>query len=185
MSKLGNTLAMLKILETGQKYSVKELSEMLEVSPRMIKDYKAALEQAGIYIETVHGVYGGYVYNKEHNYDVTFNFNDLKILEKALQFINPDNRDDFEQLVEKLRAIVIYSDYKDNKKVSHDETNKKYNLISKAIKNNQEITIIYKNKENVIVPHNISFYKEFIYFTGYSNNDQDLRTYNLNEINIK
>jgi predicted DNA-binding transcriptional regulator YafY len=40
MGKIGNTLAMLKILETGRKYSVNQLAEMLEVSPRMIKRYK-------------------------------------------------------------------------------------------------------------------------------------------------
>ena len=53
MGKLGNTLAMLKILETGKKYTVKELSEIIEVSPRMIKAYKADLEQAGIYIDNI------------------------------------------------------------------------------------------------------------------------------------
>lgn len=65
MGKLGNTLAMLKILETGRKYTVKELSELIEVSPRMIKEYKSELEKAGIYIETINGIYGGYVYNQK------------------------------------------------------------------------------------------------------------------------
>ncbi len=73
MGKLGNTLAMLKILETGRKYTVKELSEKIEVSPRMIKAYKAELEQVGIYIDTINGIYGGYVYNHKNNYDVSFN----------------------------------------------------------------------------------------------------------------
>ena len=186
MSKLGNTLAMLKILETGQKYSVKELSEMLEVSPRMIKEYKAALDQAGIYIDTVYGVYGGYVYNSKNNYDVTFNFNDLKVLEKALGDVCPQERDDFEHLVEKIRTIVIYSDYKNESDEENvKETNKKYNKISKAIKDGKTIVIIHKGKEKNFQPHTVSFYKDYIYFTGYSENDQDLRTYNLNEINLK
>ena len=37
----------------------------------------------------------------------------------------------------------------------------------------------------VIKPHNFSFYKEYIYVTGYSKTDKDLRTYNLAEIKIK
>ncbi len=57
MGKLGNTLAMLKILETGRKFTVNELAEKIEVSPRMIKTYKAELEQAGIYIDTINGIY--------------------------------------------------------------------------------------------------------------------------------
>ena len=32
MGKIGNVLTMLKILENGQKYTVKELAERLEVS---------------------------------------------------------------------------------------------------------------------------------------------------------
>lgn len=40
MGKIGNVLTMLKILENGQKYTVKELAERLEVSKRMIKIYK-------------------------------------------------------------------------------------------------------------------------------------------------
>ncbi len=186
MSKLGNTLAMLKILETGRKYSVKELSEMLEVSPRMIKEYKAALDQAGIYIDTVYGVYGGYVYNSKNNYDVTFNFSDLQVLERVIGEIRPQDRDDFEHLVEKIRTIVIYSDYKnDVDEEDVKESNKKYNMISKAIKEGKSIIIIHKGKENVFQPHTVSFYKDYIYFTGFSENDQDLRTYNLNEINLK
>lgn len=31
----------------------------------------------------------------------------------------------------------------------------------------------------------MSFYKNFIYLTGYSKTDKDLRTYNLSEIKIK
>ena len=44
MSKVSNTLTMLRLLESGKKYSVKELAEKLEVSSRMIKSYKEELE---------------------------------------------------------------------------------------------------------------------------------------------
>ena len=67
---------MLRILENGQKYTVGELAERLEVSKRMIKIYKEELEKAGIYIETLYGPYGGYVYNHKKSYDIEFNYND-------------------------------------------------------------------------------------------------------------
>ncbi|NLC48091.1 MAG: HTH domain-containing protein, partial [Tenericutes bacterium] len=63
MGKICNVFSMLKILESGRKYTVNELSELIEVSPRMIKFYKVELEKAGIYIETERGPYGGYIYN--------------------------------------------------------------------------------------------------------------------------
>ena len=40
MSKVSNTLNMLRLLETGKKYSVSELANKLEVTPRMVKIYR-------------------------------------------------------------------------------------------------------------------------------------------------
>lgn len=65
MSKLSNVLMMLELLQNKRKYSIKELSEKLEVSPRMIRQYKEELEYAGIYIDTIRGPYGGYVLNQD------------------------------------------------------------------------------------------------------------------------
>ena len=64
MTKLSNTLLMLQYLQSGRKYSVKELSEKLEVSERQVRCYKEELEKAGIYIDTIMGPYGGYVLNQ-------------------------------------------------------------------------------------------------------------------------
>ena len=55
MSKLSNTITMLQLLQTGKKYSIKELSNILEVSERMVRVYKEDLEKAGIYIDTIMG----------------------------------------------------------------------------------------------------------------------------------
>ena len=71
------------------------------------------------------------------------------------------------------------------KGLDEERVKKNYNLVSKAIKNNNDIEIEYKSKIRIITPHNFSFYKEHIYITGYSKTDEDLRTYNLNEIKIK
>lgn len=67
MSKISNVLTMLEYLSTGKKYSIAELSEKLEVSPRMIRVYKDEIEKAGIYIDTIKGPYGGYVLNQNIN----------------------------------------------------------------------------------------------------------------------
>ena len=64
MSKLSNTITILRLLQNGKKYSIKELSEKLEVSPRMIREYKNELELAGISIESLRGPYGGYYLNQ-------------------------------------------------------------------------------------------------------------------------
>lgn len=64
MSKLSNTIMLLRLLQNGKKYSIKELASELEVSPRMIRSYKSELECAGIYIESIRGPYGGYYLNQ-------------------------------------------------------------------------------------------------------------------------
>ena len=64
MSKLSNTIMLLRLLQNGKKYSIKELAELIEVSPRMIREYKNELEYAGIYIESIRGPYGGYYLNQ-------------------------------------------------------------------------------------------------------------------------
>ncbi len=67
MSKISNVLSMLEYLSSGKKYSIAELSEKLEVTPRMIRIYKDEIEKAGIYIDTIKGPYGGYVLNQNIN----------------------------------------------------------------------------------------------------------------------
>ena len=67
MSKISNVLTMIEYLSSGRKYSISELSEKLEVSPRMIRVYKDEIEKAGIYIDTIKGPYGGYVLNQNIN----------------------------------------------------------------------------------------------------------------------
>lgn len=64
MSKISNAITMLQILSSGRKYSINDLANELEVTPRMIRIYKEELEKAGIFIDTIRGPYGGYILNQ-------------------------------------------------------------------------------------------------------------------------
>lgn len=68
MSKIANMLNMLQILKDEKVHSIQEVAEKLEVSERMIRQYKIELEQAGIYINSITGKYGGYQIEKENNF---------------------------------------------------------------------------------------------------------------------
>ena len=46
VSKISNVINMLQILSSGRKYSINELANTLEVTPRMIRVYKEELENA-------------------------------------------------------------------------------------------------------------------------------------------
>lgn len=69
MGKLSNILNMLQLLNSGKKYSIKELALYLEVSERMIRVYRDELEKAGIYVETIMGPYGGYILDKKYDFE--------------------------------------------------------------------------------------------------------------------
>lgn len=68
MSKIANMLNMLQILKDNNIHSISSLSERLEVSERMIRQYKLELEQAGIYLKSYTGKYGGYKIDNNNNF---------------------------------------------------------------------------------------------------------------------
>ncbi len=183
MSKVGNTLTMLRLLESGRKYTVKELSEKLEVTPRMIKIYKEELEKCGIYIDTIRGQYGGYVYNKKHDYNISFDYLDIDAIESILDKLTDKEKEKINITLEKLRSIVIYSaDEKRNIKIDKQDIQNKYLIISKAMKNHQEIFFKFHNKLRRFIPYSFTYYKEFIYVTGFSILENDIKTLNLSGI---
>ena len=105
MSKLSNTLLLLSYLQNGRKYSINELSEKIEVTPRMIRSYKEELEKAGFIIETIYGPYGGYVLKKNNILvSSTFNEYDLEAVEN-LKRENPTSQY-LEILLDKIKMIL-------------------------------------------------------------------------------
>lgn len=55
-------------------------------------------------------------------------------------------------------------------------------ILSKAIVNKQTVEFFYHSKLRRFLPYTFSFYKNLIYITGFSYLDNDIRTFNLNEI---
>ncbi len=122
MSKVSNILTMIECLSSGKKYSIAELSEKLEVSPRMIRVYKDEIEKAGIYIDTIKGPYGGYVLNQNINVPKRFiTPNTINVINK--DFLNLINR----AMKEKRKCFIEY--YSKDKKVLSKRTIHPYDLI--------------------------------------------------------
>lgn len=122
MSKISNVLTMLEYLSTGKKYSINELSQLLEVSPRMIRVYKDEIEKAGIYIDSIKGPYGGYVLNQS-----------IKLPKRFIntQNINIDNKELFNKvnkaIKEKRKCFIKY--YSQDKKSISQRIIYPYDLI--------------------------------------------------------
>ena len=55
-------------------------------------------------------------------------------------------------------------------------------VFSKAMKNHQEIFFKFHNKLRRFIPYSFTYYKEFIYVTGFSVLENDIKTLNLSGI---
>ena len=104
MSKISNILTMINLLNTGRQYTINELANILEVTPRMIRIYKEELEKAGIYITTIRGKYGGYIL------DNTIKMPLKKITKEDIKLLKDLNNSSLESLINKLEDNLVVSE---------------------------------------------------------------------------
>ena len=131
MSKVSNVITLLELLQSGRKYSIKELSTILEVSERMIRVYKEDLEKAGIYIDSILGPYGGYVLTRPVKIPIRrFSESDYKLLDQYIEK-EPDEvkRESLLTLQNKIKGIYIGSKQDTSKFKLEGELQKKFNLL--------------------------------------------------------
>lgn len=181
MSKLSNTLLLLSYLQNGRKYSIQELSEKIEVTPRMIRIYKEELEKAGFIIETIYGPYGGYVL-KKNNIAISFTFNeyDLEAIKKLKKEL-PDS----EYLVGLLDKIKMVSETK--KEPMQKQETEIYNVLSRAIKEKRKVEIKYDSLEKgihkrIIQPLELFYLKDSFGVAAFCEMKKDLRHFDLKRI---
>lgn len=176
MSKISNILKMIQLLNNNKKYSIRELANELEVSTRMVRQYKNELEMAGIYITTIKGPYGGYIL------DNRFIMPALKINNKDIEVLIKNSNNKVQPIIEKLKFIVEEYDY--NK---IDKSSVKFNCFQKAIKNKQKVRIVYRsinlgNVERTIQPIEIFLFSKGWYVVAFCELRQDMRNFEFESI---
>ena len=189
MSKISNVLTFLQYLSTGKKYSVQELAEKLEVSPRMIRIYKDELEKAGIYIDTIMGPYGGYVLNQSIRMPVRkFKKKDYELLEK---YVNEEQDEEYREklilLKDKIQGVYAGSKQEEKELNLKDETQIKYNVLTRAIKERRKVKILYYSynkgeNERVICPAEMFLFQEGWYVAAFCLLKNDIRHFELKRI---
>lgn len=189
MSKISNVINMLELLNSGKKYSIKELSETLEVSERMIRSYKEDLEKAGIYIDTIMGPYGGYVLNQSIRMPVRkFKKNDYELLSKYIEEESDKSRK--EKLVllqDKIKGVYKGSKAEAQELNLKDETLSKYNCLTRAIKEKRKVKILYYSynkgeNERVICPAEMFLFQDGWYVAAFCLLKNDIRHFELRRI---
>lgn len=182
MSKLSNTITMLELLSSGKKYSLSELADILEVTPRMVRSYKEDLEKSGIYIDTIYGPFGGYVLNRTVKLPKRkFKADDYEFL-LSLDVCEEDKKR-LESIADKIRGLSIEND----ETLITDETRIYYNSLTRAIKEGKKVCITYKSltkglTKRVIHPYDLFYTSSGFSVSAYCELRGDLRLFELSRI---
>ena len=189
MSKVSNVITLLELLQSGRKYSIPELSNQLEVSERMIRVYKEDLEKAGIYIDTIMGPYGGYVLNQSIKLPVRkFKIEDAQLLnDYILKEQNLEKKEKLLNLQDKIKGVYTETTQEDNGIDLKDETAKKYNALTRAIKEKRKVKIKYYSynkgeNERIIDPAEMFLFQDGWYCAAFCEMRQDIRHFELKRI---
>jgi len=204
MAKLSNLLVMIELLKNGRKYSLDELSERLEVSKRTVREYKLFLEEAGIYIDTIMGPYGGYILRQDVNLPkVSLGKKDRDIL-KSLD-LSEEDRNKISSIIDKIDVNVLGSEAADKNLVVDALVLDTYNKLSKVLKYHKKVCITYYNLQHgesvrTIYPLALYKFQNEWWVSSYWEEKDDMRQFHLvrisnvrildeefdpNEINIK
>ena len=189
MSKISNVLTFLTLLQSGRKYSISELAQELEVSERMIRVYKEDLEKAGIYIDTIMGPYGGYVLNQSIRLPMRkFKSKDAELLDKYIQQEQDLTlKNELVSLQDKIKGVYIGSKQEAKELNLKDENHKKFNILTRAIKEKRKVKILYYSygkgeNERVIDPAEMFLFQDGWYCAAFCEKKQDIRHFELKRI---
>lgn len=194
MGKLSNMLYMIDLLNTGNIYTVKSLSEKIGVTERMVRYYKDEINRNGILIETFKGPQGGYfMLDKIKNY-MYVNKYDIQLLNNIYMILKNNNYiylKKYEEFIDKAKKINSINDEK-SKFIANNDLEirlktKKAKIIMKAIKTKAKIKIIYNDisgnkSQRVIHPLQFFSFKNDLYVIAFCELRNDIRQFEVNRI---
>ena len=190
MSKVANMLNMVQILKDGKVHSLQSLAKELEVSVRMIRQYKVELEQAGIYIDSNTGKYGGYKLEQELNkIDIGLTQNEINILEDMMLELGEEEKDILLKIKE---AYIKNKQIQDKKKLKNIQEQSKelteiYQVVRKAINEKRKMKITFYSvnsgiTKRIIHPAELFEYTDDWYVAAFCELRNEIRLFKLEDI---
>lgn len=194
MGKISHAIQMLNYLNTGNKYTVKELSQKLGITERMVRYYKQELEADGIPIETFMGPNGGYYIIQRKDIYHQFNKYDIELLEDISEILKESNYmyfDKYEKLVHRIKHVYDVEEERSKYFIVNGIVNQSeiYRLLTEAIQNHKKVLILYQNlkrqwKERYIHPIQIFEYDHRFYVTAFCELRNDIRHFEFSRMKI-
>lgn len=192
MGKISNILYMIDLLNTGNIYTVKDLSEKIGVTQRMIRYYKNEICNNGILIESFKGPNGGYfMIDKIKNY-TSINKYDIQLLNNIEDFLRQNNFkyiDKYRDFLDKSKKMYSICEEKSKHifNVDINSLGEVEKIIEEAIIKNEKIDIIYNTidggqSKRTIHPLNLFKYKDNYYVTAFCELRNDIRHFEISRI---
>lgn len=191
ISSVTNTIKMAILLQSRGKMKGSEIAQELGVTERQVLKYKNYLDDAGIWIESKPGVYGGYSIIGSNALGLNINEKDVTVLDmikEQLIYNNDINKSEFIEIVDRLKAIVNskqgsknYMDYftiQPKSNYDYQIQKKLYEEIIYSYITKRKINIRYQSlasglKERIIHPYGLFNYKGDMYMVAYCENRKE------------
>ena len=198
MGKIGAALNMVMLLQNNGKMKIEEIARELEVSNRQVQEYKSELEQAGIFINSQSGKYGGYSIAPGSRYlSIPVRDMDLSILDRVSDFLTKSDNmysDEYKNSINRIKSNFKKREYIDEEvkyfyiypgsSVNKEKEIKLCEQISDAYSMKNKIEIGYKSiksgeSERVLHPYGIYNYEGDTYLIAYCEKRKEVRDFKL------
>lgn len=202
MYKTASCIKLIQLLSSRYDFTSKdEIASFLEINPRNIREYIKEIEVAGYIVESKKGKSGGYrLVNRNLLPSLELTNNEIKTIEDVRKYIEGRDEIDYTGYSIVMGKILnqINGDIKrdvpllmiDHFPLSMDksEIEKRYRLLSEAIKDLFEVEITYlksngEKKHYVIEPYRLFVFNNAYFTLAYDKEEKKMKYFKLNRIN--
>ncbi|WP_072723536.1 helix-turn-helix transcriptional regulator [Tepidibacter thalassicus] len=175
---------MIVLLQSRRKMKIQEIANELGVSQKQVRNYRNNLYEAGIYIESEQGPYGGYkLLNNNNLLGLNLSVDEISVIDIVLEQLKYNDymyTKEFQYIVDKIKAVTnIKNDSSKNMnyfikeaKASLEEDKQKIKDINIAVITRKKVYMKYYSlnsglNERIIHPYGLYQYKGDMYLAAY------------------
>ena len=170
MSSISNCLRMAIILKIRGITKIEVLAKELNVSTRQIQTYKKQLDEAGIWINSKPGKYGGYELIGNPLINLNLSEKDLIILDTINEQLKHDNniyQSEFSNIINIVRSSINQLNHDKNIMVTKKKLEIKYHSLSSGL------------SKRIVHPYAITSYKGDFYMVAFCEKRQKVLDFKI------
>lgn len=185
VSKRGNMVKMITLLQSRGRMKASEIAQELEVSERQVRTYRNDLEMGGIFVKYISGRYGGYELVTPYLCAVDLTQNELAVLNMVKEQLIFDGNlyaKDYNAIYDKISAkykkhnydinLTKYYTISQKANFADHEITKRFYAINYAIITKRKTFMEYDSltsgkQERIVHPYSVYTYKNDLYMIGY------------------